>query len=181
MAKKEDKYERILNILRKSKPELRGTDDIEEKVLNKIQLPRKSGREEFNFFDYLFGWVYITWVRKTLITVSLFFVGLFIYQHSLILKRISFLENQTVITGSQVVNRTSFSMEDKMMLNDLSYRRLYNRQATITRRDLEKYLDSYNELENKYKDLIRLIEDDPGLKKMLEEKLTEKNSKKFNL
>jgi DNA gyrase/topoisomerase IV subunit A len=83
--------------------------------------------------------------------------------------------------GSQVVNRTSFSLEDKMMLNDLSYRRLYNRQATITKRDLEKYLDSYNELENKYKDLIRLIEDDPGLKKMLEEELTEKNSKKFNL
>jgi hypothetical protein len=57
MAKEEDKYENILNILRKSKPELRGTDDIEEKVLNKIQLPRKSGREEFCRFIYISAFI----------------------------------------------------------------------------------------------------------------------------
>jgi len=36
-------------------------------------------------------------------------------------------------------------------------------------------------MEHKYKDLVRIIEDDPELKKLLEEKLSENNKKKFNL
>jgi hypothetical protein len=175
------KYDRILNILRKSKPELTGPDDIEERVLNEIQQPGKRKGEDFNLFDYLFGWVYIGWVRKSLIAVSVFFVALFIYQQSLILKRISLLENQTVVTGSQFVSRPSVDPEDKIMLNKLSVRKLNTGSITITERQLEKFTNSYNELEHKYKDLIQLIEDDPELKQMLENKLTEKNKKKFNL
>jgi len=46
---------------------------------------------------------------------------------------------------------------------------------------LEEMVNSYNEIEHKYKDLMRIIEDDPELKKILEEKLSEKNRKKLNL
>lgn len=181
MATERKKYERILNILRKSKPELTGLDDIEEKVLHKIQQSGKKKQDDFNLFDYLFGWVYIGWVRTALVSVSVFFVGLFIYQNSMILRRISLLENQTIVTGNQFVSEPYSGLEEKLMLKKLSVRKLKYGSITITEKQLEKFADSYNELEIKYKDLIQLIDDDPELKQMLEKKLSEKNKKKFNL
>lgn len=181
MYPEERKYGNLLDILRKSRPELKGIDDIEEKVLNAIQHPRQKKDGNFNLFDYFFGWVYIRWVRVSLITVSVFFIGLFIYQQSLILRRISILENQTIITGSQFVRSSYSGLEDKLMLKRLSVRKMNSGSITITKKQLEKFADSYNELESRYKDLIKIIEDDPELKKSLEEKLKETNKKKFNL
>jgi hypothetical protein len=181
MATAETKYERILNILKSSRPELTGADEIEESVLHEIQQAGKKRQAEFNLFDYLFGWIYIGWVRNTLITVSVFFVALFIYQQSLILKRISLLENQTVVTGGQFVSNPSVNIEKKLRQNKLLLRKLNAGEVTITKRELEKFMDSYDNLEHKYEELIRIIDDDPELKQMLEKKLDEKSKKKFNL
>lgn len=181
MATEGRKYERVLNILRKSKPELTGLNNIEEAVLHEIQQSGSRKLEGFNLFDYLFGWVYIGWARNVLVTVSVFFITLFIYQQSLILKRISLLENQTIVTGSQFVSNPSAEIEYKLLQNQLLLRKLNIGQVTITKRQLEKFMDSYNNLEHKYEDLIQIIDDDPELKQMLEKKLNEKNKKKFNL
>jgi hypothetical protein len=181
MEMEDKKYDRILNILRKSNPGLTDTRDIEEKVLDKIRESGIKKQADLNLFDFLFGWVYIGWMRRALIVVSIFFVGLFIYQQSLILKRINLLENQTVVTGSQFVSRTSSSIEEELMLNRFSIRRLNTIPVTITKKQVDKLVNSYNELEHKYKDLIQLINDDPELKLMLEKKLTERNIKKLNL
>jgi hypothetical protein len=181
MNMEENKYDRVLNILRKSKPDFSAPGIIEERVLDKIRQSGKKEHENINLFDFLFGWVYIGWVRRALIIVSVFFVGLFIYQQSLILRRINILENQTVVKGSQFVSRTSSGIEEELMINRFSIRRLNTIPVTITKRQLDKLVNSYNELEQKYKDLIQLIDDDPELKLMLEKKLTERNIKKLNL
>jgi len=181
MATERKKYDRVLNILRKSKPELTGLDNIEEAVLNGIQQSGNKKQEGFNLFDYLFGWVYIGWMRNALVTVSVFFIALFVYQQSLILKRISLLENQTVVTGGQFVSNPSIDVDYKLLQNKLLLRKLNTGQVTITKSQLEKFMDSYDNLEQKYEDLIRIIDDDPELKQLLEKKLNEKNKKKFNL
>ena len=181
MYPEERKYGNLLDILRKSRPELKGIYDMEEKVLNTIQHPRQKKEGNFNLFDYFFGWAYIRWVRVSLISVSVFFIGLFIYQQSLILRRISILENQTIISGSQFVRSPYSGLEDKLILKRLSVRKMNSGSITITEKQLEKFADSYNELESKYKDLIKIIEDDPEMKRLLEEKLKETNKKKFNL
>ena len=181
MATTGKKYERVLNILRKSKPELTGLNNIEETILHEIRQSGKKRQEEFNIFDYLFGWVYIGWARNALITVSVFLIALFIYQQSLILKRISLLENQTVVTGSQFVSNPSVDLEYKLLQNKLLLRKLNNGKVTITKRQMEKFMDSYDNLEHKYEDLIQIIDDDPELKQMLEKKLSERSKKKFNL
>jgi hypothetical protein len=67
------------------------------------------------------------------------------------------------------------------MIKRFSIRRLNTIPVTITKRQLDKLVNSYNELEQKYKDLIQLIDDDPELKLMLEKKLTERNINKLNL
>jgi len=177
----DDKYEKLLGKLRKSKPLLTGTSDIEEEVINRIQKSPGKVKTEFNLFDYLFGWVYIGWMRSALVTVAVFLVGLFIYQQSLILRRIEKLENQTMPAGYQFVRMNADDPENILTLDNLTKLRLKTGRITIGKKQIEELLNSYNDMEHKYKDLIKVIEDDPELKKLLEEKLSEKNIKKFNL
>lgn len=177
----ENKLDSVVNILRRSKPVLTGTDKIEDRVLNEIQLPRKKEAEGFNLFDYLFGWVYIGWIRKSLITVSFSVITLFIYQHLLILKRIDVLENQTAAAGSQFVRMYQAEPSNLMTTDNLLRLRLKTGRIAVDKKQINELMNSYNEMEHKYKDLIRIIEDDPELKKLLEEKLSEKNKRKFNL
>jgi hypothetical protein len=177
----ENKYDSVINILRRSKPVLTGTDKIRERVLNEIQLPRKKEVEDFNLFDYLFGWVYIGWIRKSLITVSFSLIALFIYQQLLILKRIDRLESQSVGAGSQFVRMNQAEPYNIITTDNLTRLRLKTGRIALDKKQINELMNSYNEMEHKYKDLIRIIEDDPELKKLLEEKLSEKNKKKFNL
>ena len=46
---------------------------------------------------------------------------------------------------------------------------------------MKELLESVNELQVKYKDLEKLIEEDPELKKMIERKMEENNRTKINL
>lgn len=181
MEKEERKYERVIKILKDSKPVLSNPGDIEENVIRRIQKPVKNEQKEFDFFDYLFGWVYIGWIRTGLVAASVLIISVFAYQQSLILKRINTLEKQTIISGNQFVTGMLDDSEEKLMLYKLTGRKLSSGRITISDRQVKQLMNSYNDLQEKYKDLKKLIEDDPELKQLLEKKLSEKNKKKFNL
>lgn len=180
MENEERKYERVIKILKDSKPVLSNPGDIEEYVIRRIQKPEKNEQKEFDFFDYLFGWVYIGWIRTGLIAASILIISVFAYQNSLILKRINTLEKQTVISGNQFVTGISDDAEEKLLYK-LAKGKLPVGTVTISERQVKQLMNSYNELQEEYRDLKKLIEDDPELKQLLEKKLSEKNKKKFNL
>ena len=50
-------------------------------------------------------------------------------------------------------------------------------EVRISESQMEEFLDAYSELQVKYKDLLRIIEEDPELKEYIENKL--KEDKKF--
>lgn len=54
-------------------------------------------------------------------------------------------------------------------------------QVTISEKQMNELLESINELKTRYKDLEDLINGDPELKKLIEEKIKEKNHTKLNL
>jgi hypothetical protein len=181
MENEEKKYEKVIRILKDSKPVLSNSGIIEETVLRRIQQTAKKEQKDISFFDYLFGWVYIGWVRTGLVAASVLIISVFAYQQSLILKRINTLEKQTLVSGNQFVTGTSDDIEEKLMLYKLTGRKLSTERITISERRMKQLINSYTELQDKYKDLIKIIEEDPELKKLIEEKLSEKNKEKFNL
>jgi hypothetical protein len=181
MIPEEKKYERLVNILRKSKPVLKRTDDIEENVIDRITHLRQKDEMSFNIFDYLFGWVYIGWVRNSLVAASVLIVVLFACQQTVILKRLNVLSNQVVINGNQNADRVSGDLEQMLLLYKISGRKIKSVRSEITGKQIDELLKSVNDLQVKYKDLIKLIEDDPELKKEIEKKIMEKDIKKFNL
>jgi len=181
MIMESEKYNKILKVLRESKPVLDSTGDIEKEVIKRISRVKQPA---FNFseaIDTLFGWVYIGWVRRALITASVFLVIVFIYQQGVMFKQINFLSKQIIDNGGEIQISTEKQVEKLLMTYKKSGRGFSSRNITLSEKQIKELLDSVNDVKAKYKDLMDIIQKDPELKKLYNDKLTEKNRTKIKL
>ena len=181
MKTESEKYNKVLKILRNSRPQLDSTGDIEREVINKIARAHQKRLNLSEIIDFLFGWVYIGWVRRSLITASVVLVLVFIYQQGVILKRIEILSKQTIVPVKENVATPSDEIEKLLVTYKISGRRFPSKTITISEKEMKDLLESVKELQIKYKDLENLIEGDPDLKKLIEQKLIQNNRTKINL
>jgi len=181
MKAENEKYDRILRILRKSKPVLGNTDEIEEKVINRIIQTTRKAKSSFNIFDFMFSWVYVEWVRKSLIAASVFIVIAFGYQQAMILRQVNSLAARTIYNENLMFMGNTDEIADKLLLYKFTDRKTHDKQIKISERQMKRLIDAVNELQLKYDDLIRVIEENPELKKYFDEKISENNRKKLKL
>jgi hypothetical protein len=80
-----------------------------------------------------------------------------------------------------MVTGVSDEIGDKLLLYKLTDGKPYDRSIKISNRQMRRLLESVNELQLKYNDLIKLIKENPDLKKYIDEKMTENNRKKLKL
>jgi hypothetical protein len=176
-----EKYKDVLKLLRKSEPELNSTTDIQREVISRISKKTSSSPLNGELIDILFGWIYIGWVRRSLITASVLLVVVFVWQQSVILKQINFLSKQIIVTGEETFQSPTQQAEKLLTMYKSSSRSFPSRNITISEKQLNQLLESVNELKVQYKDLMELIDGNPELKKYIEDKLIEKKSTKTKL
>ena len=181
MERESDKLEKILHLLRSAEPVLISTEEIEEVVIERIS---KRGNQEIflsRAVDLLFRWIYIEWVRRSMVAVSIVIVALFIWQQAVLMKQINYLSSQAIFHEQEMIQYEPEIIEKKLMMYKLSGKRLPVQYVTISKKQMDLLLESVNDLDGKYKDLIYLIQDDPELKKYIENKITELNKTKVKL
>ena len=181
MMTEDKKFRRLVDILRGSKPLLDNPEDIEEKVMERILQTLKKKEKSSDIFDLLFSWVYVAWVRKSLIAASVLIVIIFGYQQTMILKRMNDLAARSIFTESLMNTGITDDIGDKLLLYKLTDSKPDNKQITVSERQMKKLIKSINELQLKYNDLIKLIEGNPDLKKYIEENMTKNHRKKLKL
>ena len=181
MITESDKYNRILNSLRKSQPHLNSTDEIQREVIRRVSKTSDSKFGLSEIVDFLFGWVYIWWVRRSLIVASVIMVVIFVWQQGIIIKQINYLSRQTTIINGEKSIGPADVLEKRLLMFKLSDQKFSSRNITITGMEMKQLLDSVNDLQIKYKDLMKLIEEDPELKQYIENKLIENNRTKIKL
>jgi hypothetical protein len=181
MKPESEKYQKIINLLRESKPVFDSTEDIEKEVIKRISKTNHYRSYFSEAVDFVFRWVYIEWVRRSLITASVLLVLVFVLQQGIILRRIDMISRQTVLIDREKVS-TSVDEIDKLLTEYKNYgRRFPSKTITISEKQMQELLESVNELKLKYKDLENIIDSDPELKKMIEKKLIENSRIKINL
>jgi hypothetical protein len=181
MERGEEKYNKILNLLKKSTPLLNSTGEIESEVIRRVKKLTHSGINISDVIDFLFGWIYIGWVRRSLIAASVVLVMIFVYQQSVILKRIDAISRQTIVTDKGSVTTSADQIEKMMTVYKMTGRIFRSKTTTITERQMKELLETVKELQAKYRDLEDLIEGDPQLKRLFEQKLIDSNRNKINL
>jgi hypothetical protein len=167
------KYDKLITMLRNSKPGLDSTAGIERVVMEKISGKVKSESFFSRIPELVFGWVYVGWVRRSLIAASFIMLVFFVWQQNSIMNQIDYLGRQ--IDGRMATYNPSGALEKKLIL-------FRNRnQVAIPAEDLNQLLDSLKDARLKYRDIMNVIEGDSILKKALEDKLKKNLGSKFNL
>mgnify|MGYP001024427714 FL=1 len=173
MTKVNDSYDKMVRILRNSRPDLLHPEIIENEVIKRIQYENQRDGRFSEFIDALFGWVYIGWVRRSLIGVSVVLVAIFVYQQAFIFRQVKNISKQVVIIGDESSAVSSSAIDKRLTMYKMSARLSPDGEIRISKSQLDELLDSYNELQVKYKDLLRIIEGDPELKRFIENRLME--------
>ena len=181
MTKENDRYKKIMEILRNSRPDLIQPEGIENEVIRKIQNKDQKSGTVSDFIESLFSWVYIGWVRRSLVGAAVVLVAVFIYQQGFILKQVSNISERVVNIGNEQVSVPSSDFARRLTLYKMSTKLAPAGEIRVSEKQLEDILNSYDELLVKYKDLIRIIEEDPALKQYIENKLNEEGNKKSDI
>jgi hypothetical protein len=176
-----DKIDEVLALLKKSRPLLDSPEEMGNNVIRRLRTEKPAADLISGITDFLFGWVYIGWVRRTLIAASCILVVIFVYQQGVILKRIDTLSRQTIVTDKGNISTPSDEIEKILTGYRNSGHLFSSRNITISESQMKELLESVKELQIKYKDLEKIIDDDPDLKLMIEKKLMENNKTKTNL
>jgi predicted DNA-binding protein YlxM (UPF0122 family) len=167
------KYEKVLDLLRKSKPVFTEAEEITTKVIRQIQQEKSRISLPELIIEFLFGWVYIGWIRRSLVTAALIIVIFFGYQQALILKRLNDLSEQRIPNSGVVLTDLTDKLTERMLFNRLGGKRPSDRKINVSEKDIDDMIRSLNKLQNKYKNLLHLIENDPELKKYFDKRINE--------
>jgi len=169
-----EKYDKLMFLLRKAKPKDVNSEEIEKAVIEKIRNKHRSIDSIAEVIEFLFAWVYIGWIRRSLIGASMILVLIFVVQQNTILKQIDYLNKQIIVKNYD----PSDLIEQKLELYNL---RGSSQSVMIPEEELYQILDSLSNLKVQYEEVMNLLESDPELKKIIEEKLKRNIRGKFNL
>jgi hypothetical protein len=105
---------------------------------------------------------------------------IFVYQQAVILKRINSIDRQAIFSVSQLLPDNPERADSRFLYKKTDYN-IPISTGTLTGRQVDELINSFIELKEKYKDILKIIEEDPILKNYIEKKLSQKDRKKLNL
>jgi hypothetical protein len=174
------KYKDVIGFLRRSEPVITDQEALTERIIQEIRRKKPSSRLFDLISDYLFSWVYIGWVRRSLIAVSFAILLVFVFQQSVILKRINAIDRQAIFTSNQLIPQVNDKLDTRLLYKRVEYSLPASRKE-LSDKQIDELIKSFNELQVKYKDILKLIEDDPDLKNYIEKKLKQNEREKLKL
>jgi hypothetical protein len=181
MKQVNEKYEKVLEILKRTRPALGSTADIEEKVLERISGMQRIKADLFDLLDFLFGWTYITWVRRSLVTASVCIVIVFVFQQSIIMRQMNNLSRQIESYERDASGVPGEYPDRRMMMLRFSEKRFPLFKKSKSDKKVEEIFRTIEQLKKEYKELDSMLKDDPELKKMIEKKLSEISGNKIKI
>jgi len=181
MTNESEKYRKILEILRKSRPSLSSGSEMADEVIRRIRIGDNKISLFDSFIDSLFGWVYLDWVRRGLVGAAVILISVFVYQQAFILKQVKDISRQVVISDNEVASGFSFEPDKRLTLYKMSAPFSTGSDLKISEVELKEIINSYDELQGKYRDLLRIIEENPELKDFITKRLNDEKNYKPDL
>lgn len=178
MEQEKEKYSRLIALLRKSKPVPDNSSLLAEKVMARIQMDRTTLSASDLFYGFIFGWVDVGWLRKSMVTAAVSLLLFFAYQQTVILRRLDALSGRTVVDISATRTTMAGELPGKLKMYSLFGKRSNPVKMNVTEKDIDKFIETVNDLQVRYENIYRIIEGDPELKEYFEEKIKKSENSK---
>lgn len=181
MDEGKNRYEKAVKIIRKSKPVLSNPGVIEDAVMSSIRDKEKDRGMLTGLVESIYGWIYIGWVRRSLVGAALIIFTVFVYQQADILRSVRSLEKEIVTIRSEQPSVNVRDLERRLTVFKISSKISTGRKIEVYESQLQEIIDSYKNLEQKYENLNRIIEEDSLLKNYFENKLKEEENNRSKI
>jgi len=181
MDEGKNRYEKAVKIIRKSKPVLSNPGVIEDAVIRSIRDKEKDRGLITGLVESIYGWIYIGWVRRSLVGAALIIFTVFVYQQADILRSVRSLEKEIVSIRSEQPTVNVRDLERRLTVFKISSKISTGRKIEVYESQLQEIIDSYKNLEQKYENLNRIIEEDSLLKNYFENKLKEEENNRSKI
>jgi len=142
------KLDKIIYHLREYKPELHDRYTLEENIIKNINARKRLP-------DILFGWTDIVWLRRSLAVASLFIIGVFVIQQSILINRIEELEERVTYFNTEMIleYQRKNVRANAVIMKKQGYN-IFNDSINIARDDLLEMIREYRDLQAKYEDVM---------------------------
>jgi hypothetical protein len=181
MDQEQERYDKVIKVLRRSQPDLGDAEQFSEKVIGKIRQERTRVSVPELIYEFIFGWVYVGWMRRAMVTSAICLMLFFGYQQTVTLKRIESLSLRSVVDVDLMKTGMNSTLPGKWKLYAIFGKRTGDWRREIPEKDLDKFIKSVNDLQEHYEDIFRLIETDPILKKYVDERLNKNGTHKIKI
>lgn len=172
MDKQQGKYENVMKVLRRSRPDPGDPEQLSEKVMSQIQKQRRSVSVTEIISEFLFGWVYIGWMRRSMLTAAICLMLFFGYQQTILMRKVDALSSMSLVEGNVQQASGMTGLDARVKIYTLFGRKTFERKMEMAKKkELDKFIESVNDLQEQYKDIFRMIESDPQAKKYIDEHL----------
>jgi hypothetical protein len=168
-----NKYNKLMNLLKNSTPVFNDSEAISERAIKQIQAEKADLKLSELIIEFFFGWIYIGWIRRSLIAAAVVIIVFFGYEQTTILKRINELSGQKI--RNEVFTKTNLNNEsyNTKLFYSLTGKKLPDTSISVSEKEIKQIIRSLNKLQLKYHDLFYLIQNDPKLKNYIETKMNE--------
>ncbi len=174
-------YRRIIELLKKSKPSTDQLARMEDYIIEHVEKGNERLGRLHSLTGSLFGWVHIPLARRILVAASFILVGIFIIQQSVLLNQVKNISRQVVVLKNETKPAVIPDIGSRMMLFRISDQFRSGGKISVSGKELERLIEAYNELDGKYQDLLKIVQENPELREYVEKKLEERNIDKANL
>lgn len=167
------KYNDLVEMLRKSTPELSNPELVRENILREIRREKTSDSILGPVGEFLFGWIYVGWLRRSLVTIAVAVIIIFGYQQAVIIRKINNLSGKRIQNGSAISTSITDDISSRVMYYRFTGKMMGEEKIDVSEKEINKLIIEINRLKLKYEDLIFMIENDPQLKEYFESKLNQ--------
>jgi len=181
MDQEQEKYEKVIQQLRRSKPDYGDMGQFSEKVIRRIQKERTTVSVAELLYEFIFGWVYIGWIRKSMVIASICLVIYFGYQQTEMAKKVDALSSRSLVNVELMNTGMNTTLPVTWKVYTIFGKGAVEDRMEILEMKLDKFNESVKDLQKQYEDISRFIENDPDSKKYVEERLIKNETVKTKI
>ena len=143
--KRDEKYTEVLRHLKEQTPQLDDKNGLTEEIINRIRKPVEVISGPNKIQTCLFAWVGNYWLRGSMAIIAVVFIALFVVQQAGIAKRLENIEKQLVKSENSFIRADQeLGTMQKAILKMVVVEK---DSITVSRSDLEAFMNSYLELQ----------------------------------
>lgn len=174
----EEKYRRAVDLLKEA-GRIHDVSQVEREVMTKLYDLENRKSPAVVIYGFLFGWTEIMWVRRSLILASFVLILMFVYQQSVIVRQLNTLSSHIVFDNLRPSSSIQTERLTRLKLIKSSAGRMD--EDLLTDEQIQQMIKSYDKLRTEYESLLKIIEADPELKRIFNERLSDMNHEKIKM